>query len=132
MTVDTKLCELAKKFEVWRNSIYKPASRAYVIVMANDFSGLSNNGLTKVLEKYTQAESISVDENDIKLLLSKIDRNIENNEVFVKLYHIIGNSEKAVKDSLFKDVFLDMSATARYMRIFLDSNKSEWAERIFL
>jgi len=123
--------KLAKKFELWRKDIDKPAGRGYLLTMFEELEIYASSEIKSIdiLDKY-MAESVLINEEDAEKLISIIGDKINKPEIFIRVYHMFSNNEKISKGNsykiLLKNAFENVPIVLRLIQMAMIDKKKKY------
>lgn len=108
---------LALEFEKWRVTAKKKIGRAYTLVFAYELEHASADTIDTVLDRYSEQESIIVNETDLKMITKALGKHINSDKILVKIYHVVGQSDFHIRKNLLAINIDDVELVKRFIQL---------------
>lgn len=122
--IDTNIISLAKDMEYWRSGLKRLPGRAYTICFINE---LKTIGIAQTISKYAGGEPVDASGADFNMIMDILADSLGEDEILVKTYHILGNSNEDMRKRLFFFNENDYESVFRYLRIAIANGCPPWA-----
>ncbi len=125
-SIDNSIIPMIKEYEKWRMGLKQSQGRAYNVVLGESLKKRSAEQVVEILDKYLARGEIELSDADMKYIMSALDSNVRNPEIFVKFYKLIKNSVNAVTGQLISLNFENADSVLWYLRLFLTRPIPDW------
>lgn len=125
-SIDNSIIPMIKEYEKWRMGLKQPQGRAYNVVLGESLIKRSAEQVVEILDKYLAKGEIELTDVDMKYIMSALDLNVKNQEIFVKFYKLIKSNSSAIKGQLISFDFENADSVLWYLRLFLTKPIPDW------
>lgn len=125
-SIDNSIIPMIKEYEKWRMGLKQPQGRAYNVVLGESLIKRSAEQVVEILDKYLAKGKIELTDVDMKYIMSALDLNVKNQEIFVKFYKLIKSNSSAIKGQLISFDFENTDSVLWYLRLFLSRPIPDW------
>lgn len=125
-SIDNSIIPMIKEYEKWRMGLKQPQGRAYNVVLGESLIKRSAEQVVEILDKYLAKGEIELTDVDMKYIMSALDLNLKNQEIFVKFYKLVKSNSSAIKGQLISFDFENADSVLWYLRLFLSRTIPDW------
>lgn len=125
-SIDNSTIPMIKEYEKWRMGLKQPQGRAYNIVLGESLIKRSAEQVVEILDKYLANGEIELSDVDMKYIMTALDMNVGNPEIFVRFYKLIKYNGNSVKNQLVYFNFDNADMVLWYLRLFLTRPIPDW------
>ncbi len=137
MPINEAARSLAKEFEKLRVKLKKPAGRSYCILLSSELQRAADiETAVDVLKRYADMagrrrmnHEVKARE-DVRMIIAAAGDKVQNDEVLIRLYHIIKGQDCEAGAMLLSVNSEDTRKIMRYIKLIYGSNEEAWGESL--